>query len=77
MKYSTRRHGKCYKIFETESKRYITWSLNKKKIDAITANLNAGGGFDGSIPGFFLSSVDPKKGFKLEHHQKEGMSPAY
>jgi hypothetical protein len=51
--------------------------MNKKKIDAITANLNAGGGFDGSIPGFFLSSVDPKKGFKLEHHQKEGMSPAY
>ena len=52
MKYTVRRHGKKYKVYEVENKRYIIILEDKDRANKIVKNLNKGGAFAGNIPRF-------------------------
>ena len=73
MKYQMRRHGNIYKVYETDTKRYIAYSTKSAKIRNIVKNLNEGGAFDGNFPSYFFGSDDPKVGFELQRDHQ----PAY
>lgn len=56
MKYTVRRHGSKFKVYEVENKRYIITLRSKDKANKIVKNLNAGGGFEGDIPKYMVFS---------------------
>jgi len=58
MKYTVRRHGKKYKVYEVENKRYIIILEDKDRANKIVKNLNRGGAFAGNIPKFMTLGVD-------------------
>ena len=56
MKYTVRRHGNNFKVYEVENKRYIITLDTRNKANRIAKNLNSGGGFEGDIPKFMVFS---------------------
>ena len=54
MKYTVRRHGDKFKVYEVKNKRYIITLDTRNKANKIAKNLNAGGGFEGDIPKYML-----------------------
>ena len=56
MKYTVRRHGSKFKVYEVENKRYIITLRSKDKAYMITKNLNKGGGFEGEIPNYMINN---------------------
>ncbi len=54
MKYTVRRHGNNFKVYEVENKRYIITLCKRSVASKIAKNLNDGGGFEGEIPNFML-----------------------
>jgi len=56
MKYTVRRHGNSFKVYEVENKRYIITLDTRNKANRIAKNLNSGGGFEGDIPKFMVFS---------------------
>ena len=56
MKYTVRRHGDKFKVYEVKNKRYIITLDTRNKANKIAKNLNAGGGFEGDIPKYMVFS---------------------
>lgn len=73
MKYQMRRHGKIFKVYETDTKRYLCYGTKQAQVRAIVDNLNNGGGFAGEIPQFMFAGVNTKTGFELQR----GHQPVY
>jgi len=51
-KYTVRRHGNTYKIYESRTKQYIAAYDEKNPAEHICEKLNAGCGFAGNTPSF-------------------------
>jgi hypothetical protein len=58
MKYKLRRHGKKWKIWETQTSQYIAAFSNLPYAQKIHKNLEAGGGFAGRTPRFLTRHRD-------------------
>jgi hypothetical protein len=58
MKYTVRRHGKQFKVYETSTKNYIQSYLDRDKAKSVAKSLNNGSGFNGEIPNFFYQKVN-------------------
>ena len=56
MKYTVRRHGDKFKVYEVKNKRYIITLDTRNKANRIAKNLNSGGGFEADIPKFMVFS---------------------
>ena len=55
-KYSIKKHGRMFKIYEHLTKQYIAQSTNKNALTKLLKNLNKGGFFNGDTPKFMLIS---------------------
>ena len=55
-KYSIKKHGRMFKIYEHLTKQYIAQSTNKNTLTKLLKNLNKGGFFNGDTPKFMLIS---------------------
>ena len=53
-KYSIKKHGRLFKIYEHLTKQYIAQSTNKNVLTKLLRNLNKGGFFRGDTPKFML-----------------------
>ena len=53
-KYSIKKHGRLFKIYEHLTKQYIAQSTNKNVLTKLLRNLNKGGFFRGDTPRFML-----------------------
>ena len=53
-KYSIKKHGRMFKIYEHLTKQYIAQSTNKNVLTKLLRNLNKGGFFRGDTPRFML-----------------------
>lgn len=53
-KYSIKKHGRMFKIYEHLTKQYIAQSTNKNILTKLLINLNKGGFFNGDTPKFML-----------------------
>ena len=53
-KYSIKKHGRLFKIYEHLTKQYIAQSTNKNVLTKLLRNLNKGGFFKGDTPKFML-----------------------
>ena len=53
-KYSIKKHGRMFKIYEHLTKQYIAQSTNKNALTKLLRNLNKGGFFNGDTPKFML-----------------------
>ena len=64
-KYSIRKQGRLFKIYEIATKQYIIQSKSRKRLTKLLVNLNKGGFFSGDTPRFMLIdgpiSADTKK----------------
>ena len=56
-KYTVRRHGDIYKIYESSTKQYVAAYGEKDPADHTCEKLNAGCGFAGNTPSFIARSV--------------------
>ena len=55
-KYSVKKYGRIFKIYEHLTKQYIAQSTNKNVLTKLLRNLNKGGFFNGDTPKFMLIS---------------------
>jgi len=55
-KYSVKKYGRMFKIYEHLTKQYIAQSTNKNALTKLLKNLNKGGFFNGDTPKFMLIS---------------------
>ena len=55
-KYSIRKQGRLFKIYEIATKQYIAQSRNKNSITKLLRSLNKGSFFNGDTPRFMLIS---------------------
>ena len=55
-KYSIKKYGRMFKIYEHLTKQYIAQSTNKNALTKLLKNLNKGGFFNGDTPKFMLIS---------------------
>ena len=53
-KYSIRKQGRLFKIYEIATKQYIAQSRNKNSITKLLRSLNKGSFFNGDTPRFML-----------------------
>ena len=53
-KYSVKKYGRMFKIYEHLTKQYIAQSTNKNALTKLLKNLNKGGFFNGDTPKFML-----------------------
>ena len=53
-KYSIRKQGRLFKIYEIATKQYIAQSRNKNSITKLLRSLNKGSFFNGDTPKFML-----------------------
>ena len=53
-KYTVKKHGKLFKIYEILTKQYIAQSRNKNLITKLLRSLNKGSFFNGDTPRFML-----------------------
>ena len=53
-KYSIRKQGRLFKIYELATKQYIAQSRNKNSITKLLRSLNKGSFFNGDTPRFML-----------------------
>ena len=56
-KYTVRRHGNTYKIYESRTKQYIAAYDEKNPAEHICEKLNAGCGFAGNTPTFITRTL--------------------
>jgi len=56
-KYTVRRHGDIYKIYESSTKQYVAAYGEKDPADHTCEKLNAGGGFAGNTPPFITTTT--------------------
>ena len=53
-KYTIKKHGKMFKIYELATKQFIIQCKYRKPLTKLLGNLNKGGFFNGDTPKFML-----------------------